>query len=235
MAFINVAVPSHLSEDDPRVAWPIFTIQEAATYLQLPYQTVRGWARPTEGRAPLMTVFAAEGHQATVPFVGFAEAFVFATLRRAGMKEHRIHEGIRAARAQYGVEHALASRLLWTDQSELLGGEATADMEVLRTGQLQLTDTVRDRLRPVTYAEEDGYATRIRLPQFQKTEVLVDPEIAFGYPLIEPAGARVADVLDRFWAGDTMGDIALDLGVDLESVEEIVRAQTRKPQGVSAA
>ena len=170
-----------------------------------------------------------------MPFVGFAEAFVFAKLRRSGMRERFIREGVEAVRRTCGLEYALASRLLWTDKSEVLWGEAEEDMVVIRTGQRQLTETVREQLWPVTYARDDGYAERIRLPQFEKTRVIVDPEVAFGYPLIEPAGARVRDVIDRFWAGDPMHDIALDLGVPLESVEEVIRAQTRPPQRIAAA
>lgn len=232
---ITAIAPSHLAKDDPRVAWPIFTIQEAAEYLQLPYSTLRGWARPADGRTPLVTAFEAKGHQATVPFVGFAEAFVFAMLRRSGMKERIIREGVEATRARWGFEYALASRRLWTDRSEVLWGAPTEDLMVVRTGQSQFTETVREHLKPVTYAAEDGYATRIQLPQFETTKVIVDPEVAFGHPLVEPAGARVVDILDRFWAGDKMGDIARDLGVPLRSVEEVIRAQTRPPQGIPAA
>jgi uncharacterized protein (DUF433 family) len=209
-------------------------LQEAADYLQLPASTLRGWARPSGRQAALVTVFEPTGHEATMPFVGFAEAFVFTTLRRARVKERRIREGVEAVRRDYGVEYALASRLLWTDQSELLTGSEGSDLTVARTGQAQLTEFVRDRLTPIVYAD-DGYAARIRLPQFELTEVVVDPTIAFGYPLIEPAGARVKDIVSRFWAGDSMEDLSLDYGVPLASVEEVIRAQTSPPRGLPAS
>jgi hypothetical protein len=38
-----------------------------------------------------------------------------------------------------------------------------------------------------------------------------DPAVAFGYPVIEGAGACVKDVLDRFWAGEALRVIADDL------------------------
>lgn len=223
-----------LRDDDPRVAWPIFTIQEAADYLGLPSSTVRGWARPEGNKPPLVTAFAVKGHQASIPFLGFAEAFVFAQLRRLGMKEHRIREGVLAVRKQFGLEYALASRLMWTDKSEVLWGEAAEDLTVVRTGQRQFTATVRDYLKPVTFAD-DNYASQIRLPQFEKTDVIVDPTVSFGYPLIEPYGVRVKDVVQRFWAGEAMKDISEDYEVPLPNVEEVIRGQTRPPQGVAAA
>lgn len=213
---------------------PIFTLQEAADYLQLPRSTLRDWARPSGEQPPLVTVFESDGRQATVPFVGFAEAFVFACLRRAGVPERRVRAGVAAVRGRHGIEYALASRLLWTDQSELLEGNDESALVVARTGQGQLTATVQDRLLPITYAD-DGYAERIRLPQFVETEVIVDPAVAFGYPLIEPAGARVKDILDRFWANDSIEDLALDYGVPPSSVEEVIRAQTHPPKGILAA
>lgn len=232
---IAIAEATRLAPDDPRIAWPILTIQEAADYLQLPYSTMRGWARPPKGHDPLIEVFDSKGKEATVPFVGFAEAFVFAKLRRSKMSDRAIREGVKAVRDKWGLEHALASKRLWTDGAELLWGAADNDLFVARTNQVQFTATVREQLSSVTYAEDDGYAKRIRLPQFARTDVFVDPEVAYGYPLVEPAGARVKDLVDRFWAGDTMTDIAHDLGVPLASVEEVIRAQTSPARGFTAA
>jgi uncharacterized protein (DUF433 family) len=174
------------------------------------------------------------GRQATVPFVGFAEAFVFAFLRRAKMKESRIREGVAAVRQERGLEYALASRSLWTDRAELLTGEAGSDLTVARTGQAQFSAFVQDQLIPVVYAD-DGYAARIRLPQFQATEVVVDPTVAFGSPIVEPHEVRVVDLVSRWLAGDTMHDLSLDYGVPLTNVEEVIRAQARKPQGLPAS
>lgn len=169
-----------------------------------------------------------------MPFVGFAEAFVFTALRRAKVKDRRIREGVEAIRKQHGVHYALASKLLWTDHSELLFGDEDSDLTVARTGQAQFRIAVKEQLTPITYAN-DGYAERIRLPQFATTEVVVDPTVAFGSALIEPAGAPVNEVVARWWAGDSMDALATDYGVPLESVEEVIRAQTRKPQGLTAA
>ena len=73
-----------LSPDDLRVASPIFTLRETAGYLGLPKSTLHQWARPAS-RAPLITVFPRHGAEATVPFMGFAEAFVLAAFRKAGV------------------------------------------------------------------------------------------------------------------------------------------------------
>lgn len=209
-------------------------MQEAADYLRLPSSTVRTWARPERGKEALVTAFTVEGHGPSIPFLGFAEAFVFARLRRLGMKEHRIRAGVMGVREQYGLEYALASRFMWSDKTEVLWGEYADDLEVVRTGQMQFTEAVRHDLHPITFADDD-YAQKIRLPQFDKTDVIVDPTISFGYPLIEPQGVRVIDVVQRFWGGEPMQDISDDYGIPFENVEEVVRAQTHPAQGITAA
>jgi uncharacterized protein (DUF433 family) len=97
---------------------------------------------------------------------------------------------------------------------------------VARTHQRQLTGTVRNQLQLITYAR-DGYAERLQLPSYGPVKVVVDPAVAFGYPVIKGAGARVKYVLDRFWAGEALRVIAYDFGLIDEAVEAIVRAQTK--------
>lgn len=136
----------------------------------------------------------------------------------------------RFVKAELGLQHALASKLLYTDGAQLLVRYAADDddLEVARTRQRQLTETVKNQLQLITYAG-DGYARRLQLPSYGPVEVVVDPEVGFGYPLIKGAGARVKDVLDRFWAGDALRTIAYDFDLSDEEVEAIFRAQTKPP------
>ena len=146
------------------------------------------------------------------------------------MPRNRIRPGVEAVRAELGIGHALASRLLYTDGAELLVRYAAdEEMEVARNRQRQLTETVRSQLALITYGS-DGYASRIRLPDYGPAEVVVDPEVAFGAPVVAQAGARVQDLLDRFWAGEGVNAIAADFDMNAERVEAVIRAQT-KPTG----
>lgn len=171
-----------------------------------------------------------KGYEAGIPFIGFAEAFVLQAARRAGVPRNRIRPGVEAVKAELGLQHALASRLLYTDRAELLIRTAAEDedLEVARTRQRQLTRTVMDQLQLITYAG-DGYVARLQLPSYGPAEVIVDPAVGFGYPVIKGAGARVKDVLDRFWAGEGLRTIADDFDLSEDAVEAIVRAQTKPP------
>ncbi len=218
--------------DDPRLSRAIFTLREAAGHLDVPKSTIHAWTRPATGE-PLITVFPRRGAQATVPFIGFAEAYVLAAFRRAGVPLQRIRPAVDALAQNIGLEHALASKRLYTDGAEVLYDYAAErheddllELVVVRTGQHQFSELVRDYLKRITYAS-DGWASRVRLPSYQRAEVVVDPRVAFGLPLVVRGGARVEDLVDRFVAGDTLADIAFDFDVPPEEVEDVIRVATR--------
>ena len=168
-----------------------------------------------------------------MPFIGFAEAYVLAVFRRAGVPLQRIRPAVDALSRNIGLEHALASKRLYTDGAEVLYDYANErneddllELVVVRTGQHQFSEIVRDYLKRITYGS-DGWATRVRLPSYQRAEVVVDPTMAFGLPLVVHGGARVEDLVDRFVAGDSVADIAYDFDVPPEEVEDVIRVATR--------
>lgn len=208
-------------------------MRETAAYLGIPKSTVHWWAAQPHGKAPLITRFPPEGRQATIPFIGFAEAYVLSSFRRAGVPLQRIRPAVEVLAKEIGVEHALASERLYTDGAEVLYDYAqeTGDAEfmelvVLRTKQRQFAGVVRAYLKRINYGG-DGWATSVKLPTYEHAEVVVDPKIAFGLPLVVRGGARVEDLVDRFQAGDSVKELAADFGVPAEQVEDVIRVATR--------
>jgi uncharacterized protein (DUF433 family) len=225
--------PTHLRADDPRVARAIFTLRETAGYLGIPKSTVQWWARPPGATSSLITCFPSHGRQATVPFIGFAEAFVLASFRRAGVPLQRIRPAVEVLAREIGIEHALASRSLYTDGAEVLFDYASKhderevmDLVVVRTQQRQFVPVVRDYLKRIHYGG-DGWADRVGLPIYSDAHVVVDPKVAFGLPLVIDGGARVEDLVDRFQAGDSVAEIASDFRVPPGQVEDVIRVATK--------
>ncbi len=168
-----------------------------------------------------------------MPFIGFAEAFVLSSFRKAGVPMQRIRPAVEALNKEIGVEHALASKRLYTDGAEVLfdyasKAEDTAvkDLVVVRTKQSQFTQVVEDYLQRIDYGG-DGWADSVRLPAYQDVEVIVDPRIGFGVPIVSEGGARVEDLVDRFQAGDSVSDIAEDFDIPTVQVEDVIRVATR--------
>lgn len=168
-----------------------------------------------------------------MPFIGFAEAYVLSSFRRAGVSLQRIRPAVEVLHQEIGVEHALASERLYTDGAEVLfdyaqetGDEDFTELVVLRTKQRQFTEVVRGYLKRIRYGG-DGWASSVKLPTYEHAEVVVDPKIAFGLPLVVRGGARVEDLVDRFQAGDSLEEIAADFGVPHDQVEDVIRVATR--------
>jgi uncharacterized protein (DUF433 family) len=219
-----------LAPDDARVRRALFTLRESAAYLDIPVSTLHQWARPSDGMG-LVTIFPRAGRAATVPFVGFAEAYVLSALRHAGVPMQRIRPAVARLSAEFGIDHALASQRVYTDGAELIFDYATSSddealLTVVRTGQEHLAEVIREYLKRISYGG-DGWAERIHLPAYAASSVIVDPDSAFGQPLIVHGGARVEDVVDRFRAGDGVADIAADFGVPEGEVEDVIRVATR--------
>ncbi len=164
-----------------------------------------------------------------MPFIGFAEAHVLAAFRRSGVPLQRIRPAMERLAGEIGADHALASKKLYTDGAEVLydygaanDSRELAGLTVVRSGQRQFSEVVRDYLRQITYGS-DGWAARVRLPTYRRAEVVVDPLRAFGLPLITSGGARVEDLVDRFVAGDSVADLVDDFGVCEPEVEDVIR------------
>jgi len=219
-----------LGSDDPRLSRVLFTLRESAAYLDIPVSTLHLWAHPT-GAEPLVTVFPSAGRTATVPFVGFAEAFVLSALRKAGVPMQRIRPAVAKLADEIGLDHALASKRVYTDGAEVVfdyarSSDDSALFTVVRTGQQHFADVIRAYLERITYGA-DGWAERLRLPAYKAAEVVVDPLSAFGQPLVVHGGARVEDLVDRFQAGDGFAEIASDFGVPPREVEDVIRVALR--------
>ena len=135
---------------------------------------------------------------------------------------------------ELGIEHALASRKLYTDGAELLFdiGErdhdgAALELVVARSGQRVFHEAIRSYLQRIDYAA-DCYASLIRLPSYDVAHVVADPTRAFGAAIFERGAARVDDVLERFWTGESLEELSAEFGVPFDELEDVVRAASRR-------
>lgn len=226
---------------------PLYTVADAARIVEVPASTIASWAKGYVRRSrdrsdvsgqPVITWLAsARSKEPSIPFVGLAEALVLAAVRRSGLPLQRIRPALAHLQRELGLEHALASRRLFTDGAEVLFdyGESGAvrqkddirHLVVVRSGQRVFTDVVQDYLRRIEYAD-DGYARLIRVPGYQRAEVVADPARSFGAPIFERGGARVDDVLHRFWAGESLDDLTREFGVPADQLEDVLRVASRR-------
>lgn len=234
---------------DLRFELPLYTVAEAARIVDVPASTLATWAkgyvrrspdRPEVEGDPVITYIQPERPGAPViPFVGLAESLVLAAIRRSGVPMQRVRPALEALSEGLGLEHALASKKLYTDGAELLydfgehhrdtiDGQVALELVVVRSGQRVFEKVIEEYLRRIEYDASDGYARLIHVPAYRKAEVVVDPRRSFGAPIFERGAGRVEDVMQRFWAGESLDELADDYGVPPEQLEDVVRVASRQ-------
>ena len=225
---------------------PLYTVAEAARYLDVPDSTFRSWTHGYHRRssdraevsgAPILTTVARTAAQGPViPFIGLAEGLVLTALRRSGVALQRIRPALSRLAADFGLEHALASRRLYTDGAEVLfdyaddtdpdTARAVRSLVVVRNGQRVFNEVVEAYLQRVEYGQ-DGYPRLIELPAYAVAKVVVDPTRGFGQPIFRRGGARLEDALAMFRAGESLETVADEYGVPPSQLEDVVRIATR--------
>lgn len=230
---------------DIRFDRPLYTLAEAARYVRVPQSTYHEWARgyvrrfpdrPTVEGDPVITAMRGRRGQPVIPFIGLAESMVLAAFRQRVKNRvslHEIRKAIRKLEHDFGIEHALASRNLYTDgasilydyaQSDAANGHAAQLSGLTRVvdGQRVFHEVVADYLERITYGP-DGFATELVLPYTDRKLLTVRPGRAGGRPVFVHGSAPLDDVVSRWRAGDRLADVARDFGVPVEDVEDAVR------------
>lgn len=223
---------------DGRFDTSLYTLAEAARFVGVPTSTLATWAkgyvrrpsdRPTVTGSPIVTSIGAERGYPSVPFVGLAECMVLAAFRRGGVSLQHIRQAVSIIEREIGLDHALASRRLYTDGAVIVYDYAEAEhheelggLTEVVSRQRVFAPVVEEYLDRIEYGV-DGWAARLISPITPRPVVVADPDRSFGQPIFIHGGVRVEDVLDRWRAGDSMSEVAEDFGVPPEDVEDILR------------
>lgn len=204
---------------------PLYTRAEAARFLGVTEPTFARWSRETS----FVTSLSAARGSACIPFIGLAEAYTLHAFRSRGVPLQRIRPALERLGDEIGLEHALASERLYTDGAEVLfeyrndlGGDVVGDLVVVRKQQPVFRDVIADYLHQVVF--DGGYAQRLPLVGYRDAELFVDPRHGFGQPVFARGGARLADALDLFRAGEPLERVAQEFGIPGQQLEAAVRA-----------
>jgi uncharacterized protein (DUF433 family) len=214
---------------------PLYSQAEAARIIDEPTNTVRNWAqgyayRTTAGPQTaegLITVAADRIGRRSLPFIGLAEAYVIASVKKAGVPMQRIRPAIEAIRREMGTAEALLSERLKTDGVELLfdyvedDGADQRGLAVVRNKQGVFRDVVADYLQTISYSH--GLVESFR-PIRYAGSVFVDPRINSGRPSFVESGVRLVDVEGRIAAGEPLADIADDYDIDPDAIRRVLIA-----------
>jgi hypothetical protein len=224
-----------------KFAAPLYTQAEASRYLGLSKSTFQHWSRGyhtvVKGREvsgpPVITALGKVGQRGpAIPFVGLAEGYALAAMRRAGVPLQRIRPALERLDKEMGVRHALASEKLFTDGAEVLfdyagagysdEAEAVRELVVVRDGQRVFAEVVQGYLQRIVFGA-DGFATAVPLPGFDHADLVADVRHSFGQPVFAHGGARLEDAISLFRAGEELSVVGEEYGIPYLELEDALR------------
>lgn len=216
---------------------PAYNIGEAAGYLRLPVSTLRAWLlgqRYRLGDTPKFfrpVIEIADAKQRQMSFINLAEAFVLAGIRR----EHsiplpKVRKAVEYLRRTFKTRRPLAEEQFETDGVDLFVDKFGALIGATQEGQLQMREIIRDRLKRVL-RDPKGIPQKIVLfparSAAEKGDIVIDPRLSFGRPVIDGYGLRTAVLAERFYAGETVEELMNDYGVPSEAIQNALRCEPR--------
>lgn len=222
---------------DPRHV-PTYSVAEAAHYLSVPSATVRSWVagrkyKVTGGSKyfkPLITL--PDPSCSSLSFTNLVEVHVLAAIRRKhGITMPNVRSAIEHLQSNYGVDHPLADVRFKTDGLSLFIDHLGQLVDVTMRGQLAMREVLEAYLERI---EHDKKGLAVRLYPFtrvgvadptQPTNVVIDPRIAFGRPVLTGTGIPTAILADRYKAGESMKELAEDYDCERNMIEEAIRCE----------
>ena len=217
---------------------PAYGIPEAAGYLRLPVSTLRAWLlgqRYRVGEQPKFfkpVIDIADRKERQLSFINLVEAFVLAGIRR----EHeiplpKVRKAVDYLRRTFNTTRPLAHEQFETDGIDLFVEKMGSLIGATQEGQIQMRDIIRDRLERV-HRDPKGVPEKIvlfpaRREKAQSADVVIDPRLSFGRPVLDRFGVRTAILAERFDAGDDIDVLARDYSAPPEAIQNAIRCERR--------
>ena len=208
---------------------PAYGVGEAAAYLRLPKSTLRAWLLGQRGFRSVINI--ADAKDRKMSFINLVEAFVLAGIRR----EHsiplpKVRKAVDYLRRTFKTRRPLAEVQFETDGVDLFVERFGALIGATQEGQLQMREIIRDRLKRVL-RDPKGIPQKIvlfpaRKPS-EKGDIVIDPRLSFGRPVIDGYGLRTSILAERFYSGETVEELASDYGVPSEAIQNALRCEPR--------
>lgn len=217
---------------DPRDE-PAYTPLEAARYIKLPVATLRSWVvgrpYPRAGGVahfkPL--ILPASRRPPLLSFWNVVEAHVLRSLRTEhGVSLKDVRSALTYAQQSLGIERLLLDGRLCTEAGQVFLDRYGKLIDLSASGQIAMRKMFEEHLKRVEWSE---LQVPVRLYPFlssgtQNTAkpIAIDPQVAFGRPIVVRKGISTQAIADRIDAGESVADLAADYELEPLEIEEAV-------------
>jgi uncharacterized protein (DUF433 family) len=206
---------------------PAYTPSEVASYLRIPYQTLKYWI--TRHGAVDSIIVPARARPPILSFINLLECHVVDAMRR----HHRlrlpvIRRAVQTAATLFPTGHPLIDQKFKTDGVDLfvesLGREV---INLSKGGQFVLKEILNLYLQRIEF-NTAGTVTKfypfvVRAGADEPKIVSISPSVAFGRSVIDGTGIATAVIAARFRAREPISALAEEYGRSEQEVEEAIR------------
>ncbi len=173
----------------------VYSVAEAARYARMPVGTLNRWFFGTNLAEPMSRSEIMDDICKRISFTDFVEALAIRSLRAdCGVPLHKIKEAIRNAREHYEIEHPFARKdhrtvIIGKDLHIFLkeDGENPVGLTGKDLGQKSMKPCIEAYMRDLDY-DADGMAMLYRAFAFGDQEIVMNPKVRFGAPVVEGSG-----------------------------------------------
>ena len=214
---------------DPREI-PAYNIAEAARYVRLAPATLRSWVigrsyPRRDGTAffyPLIQP--PDSSENMLSFSNLVEAHVLWSLRtKHGVSIRAVRDALQYAQQKLQIDRLLLKKQLRTDAADLFLDRYSELINLSRSGQLVMRKFFETYLSRIEWDRDDLPA---RLYPFVRAdwetearEIVIDPFISFGRPIIKSKSITTAIIVSRIDAGETVPELAKDYDLSPSEIE----------------
>jgi uncharacterized protein (DUF433 family) len=213
---------------------PRYSVPEAAHYLRMSKATLKSWIsgrndRASKGNKPRAGLIdRPDPKNADLSFSNLIEAHVLLALRTEyGVKRKEVRTALSYARRTLRIDRVLLSPDLRAIRGNVFLEKLNELTNLGKGGQAAMPEILGAYLERIEWNIK-GLPVRIfpltRPEQLDSPKILaIDPEIAFGRPVINRRAITTSVIAERFRAGESSADLADDYDLEVFEVEEALR------------
>jgi uncharacterized protein (DUF433 family) len=206
--------------DDAIYNTPAYPVTDAARYLRMPVVTLRSWLKGcSDGKNQGQKSFEPliqrpDPGLPQLSFTNLVEAHVLRIIRETHeVKLDKVRNALDYMSQQFDTVHPLVMKRFQTDGVDLFVDQVDRLVNVSRSGQLAMRETLKHLLTRVEW-DVNGLASRFfpiteLVPEPESDKIIfLDPAIRFGKPVIAGKGVPTDVIAELYNAGDSIEAIA---------------------------
>jgi uncharacterized protein (DUF433 family) len=212
---------------------PAYPLAEASRYLKIAPATLRSWVA---GRRYPKTGGTGRFHPLIHPaieqppilsFWNLIEAHVLRSLRTEhGVSMDALRKALAYAEKTLNIKRLLLSRELRTSAGRMLLDRYGKLIDLSASGQIAMRRMFEDHLLRVEWGESEFpvrlYPFPFRVTSAVERSIAIDPQVAFGRPVVANKGISTAAITDRIDAGEKLAALAADYDLSEFELEQAI-------------